>query len=161
MSDFQQRLRQAIQRGTERHEMRSEQSRQQQLSADELKSLHSKHRIYLSDHIETCIKQMVEQLPGFKFETVYGERGWGAACSRDDFGGGRGKRTNLFSRLEMTVRPFSELQVLELTAKGTVRNKEVFSRTHFEELADAAPDKFVELIDFWAVDYAELYVAKS
>ena len=61
----------------------------------------------------------------------------------------------------MTIRPLSEYNVLDLAAKGTIRNKEVFNRNHFEELAVADPDQFVELIDIWVLEYAELYSAKS
>ena len=46
----------------------------------------------------------------------------------------RGQRKSDFSRLEMTVQPHSPLHVVELTAKGTIHNKEVFNRSHFERV---------------------------
>ena len=58
-----------------------------------------------------------------------------------------------------TVRPFSSSHVLELVAKGTVRNKEVFNRTHFQMIDDADVESFVELIDVWVLEFAELYAA--
>ena len=53
------------------------------------------------------------------------------------------------------------MHVLDLTAKGTIRNKEVFNRSFFEKLADVDLDKFRELIDVWVLEYAELYAAKD
>ena len=61
----------------------------------------------------------------------------------------------------MSIRPFSSLCVLELLAKGTIRNKEIFNRTHFEKLADADPETFRELIDVWVLEYAELFAART
>ena len=98
--------------------------------------------------------------PGFQYETLYGERGWGGGCSRDDLRVSPGaKRRSDYSRLEITVRPFSPLHVLELSAKGTIRNKEVFNRTHFEQIEDVDATKFLELVDQWVLEYAELYAA--
>jgi hypothetical protein len=92
-------------------------------------------------------------------ETLYGDRGWGAACSRDDLMMSGGRRSNVFSRLEVAVRPFSEYHVVDLQAKGTVRNRELLSRRHFENIADTDAARFEELIDSWIVEYAELYSA--
>ncbi len=129
---------------------------------EELRRLHSTYRLQLSDHIESCIRQLPNFFPGFRLETLYGERGWGAACSRDDLRVVQGRRQgNDFSRLEMTVRPPSSMQVLELAAKGTIRNKEVFNRNYFEQLQDVDLDQFVELVDIWVLEYAELYAAND
>ena len=88
------------------------------------------------------------------------DRGWGAAVKRDDADLGRGRmRSNLFSRLEMVVRPYSTAHVLELTAQGTIRNKEVYNRSHFQPLAEVDIDRFKEMIDLWVLEYAELYAA--
>lgn len=130
------------------------------MTEEELKSLHSQYRLQLSEHIEQCMKQLVNHFPGFKLETIYGERGWGVAGSRDDFQvNERGQRTNSFSRLEITVRPYSSYHVVDLQAKGTIRNKEVFSRRYFEELDAADLETFKNLIDTWVLEYAELYAA--
>jgi hypothetical protein len=59
------------------------------------------------------------------------------------------------------IRPFSSAHVLELAAKGTIRNKEVFNRSHYQRLTDADPRTFEELIDLWTLEYAELYAAKT
>jgi hypothetical protein len=73
----------------------------------------------------------------------------------------RGGRTTNYSRLEITVRPYSALHVLDLAAKGTIRNREVFNRNYFEELATADEAKFRGLVDAWVLEYAELYAAKT
>ena len=93
---------------------------------------------------------------------MIGDRGWGAACYRDDLHISRGQRSSVYSRLEITVRPYSQtLHVLELTGKGTIRNKEVFNRTWFEKLEDASVEKFRELVDAWVLEYAELYAVRE
>ena len=158
---FEDRLRKAIERGQHRSEAKRQEQREQKLSEDELKRMHSSFRLKLSEKIEACIRGLPQHFPGFQCETIYGERGWGAACSRDDFRIGRsGKRDNDYSRLEMTIRPFSNLHVLELAGKGTIRNKEVYNRNFFEKLVDADSDNFEELIGAWVLEYAELYAAK-
>ena len=59
------------------------------------------------------------------------------------------------------MRPASSMHVLDLAAKGTIRNKEVFNRNYFEKLEDVDLDKFIELIDVWVLEYAELYAAHA
>ncbi len=157
--DFEKRIQKAITRGERRSEQKSREARLKELSEDELKRLHGQARLQLSEHIENCIKRLPNHFPGFQFETIYGERGWGAACSRDDIRMKDGRRNNDYSRLELTVRPFSEYHVLDLTGKATIRNKEVFNRSHFEVISDADIAQFVELIDLWVLEYAELYAA--
>lgn len=158
--EFEQRLERAIRRGKNRGDAREREKRTAAMNAEELKRLHSEYRLTLSDHIEKCTQKLANHFPGFRFETIFGDRGWGAACYRDDVGrGSKGGRDNFYSRVEMTVRPFNDYHVLDLAAKGTIRNKEVFSRNHFEELSDADIDQFVELIDIWVLEYAELFSA--
>jgi hypothetical protein len=91
---------------------------------------------------------------------MYGDRGWGGACFRDDLRLNRGVRTTDYSRLEVTVRPYSAAHVLDLAAKGTVHNREVFNRNYFEALDEADVEKFLKLIDAWVLEYAEMYAAK-
>ncbi len=159
---FEERLQKAIDRGKRRGESARSEAKAQALSEEELKRMHSAYRLRLSEQIETCVRQLPSFFPGFRFETLFGERGWGAACSRDDVRVTRGKRhANDYSRLELTVRPASTMHVLDLAAKGTIRNKEVFNRSYFEKLEDADLEKFAELIDVWVLEYAELYAAKA
>lgn len=161
MTDFDERLQKAIERGRRRGAKLRSQERLQALSLEELKRRHGQFRLQLSDHIETCLHRLPHHFPGFQYETIYGDRGWGGACSRDDLHiPTGGKRVHEYSRLEITVRPFSSLHVLELTAKGTIRNKEVFNRNYFEKIEDVDLSKFEELVDVWVLEYAELYAAR-
>src|SRR5215212_5859452 len=151
--DFDEKLQKAIQRGHRRGDARAEALRHAAMTEEEFKRLHSQYRLQVSERIEECIKRLPNHFPGFRYETIIGDRGWGAACFRDDLRLTRGTRATDYSRLEMTVRPYSSLHVLELSAKGTVRNKEVFTRTFFEPLADADIDKFLRLVDTWVLEY--------
>ena len=82
--------------------------------------------------------------------------------SRDDVAvGGRGRRGNYYSRLEVLIRPPGKYHVLDLAAKGTIRNKEIFNRKHFEPLAEADLTSFTELVEIWVLEYAELYASKG
>lgn len=160
--DFQERLQKAIERGAR---LRDEHTREQQakaLTVEELRRLHSQYRLPLTERIEFCLRQVASQFPGFDYVGVLDdERGWGATISRDDLEITRDHgRRKLFSRLEMTVRPFASPYVLDLAAKGTVRNKEIYNRNQFQRLGDVDLDSFQELIDIWSLEYAELYAAK-
>jgi hypothetical protein len=160
--DFDTKLQKAIERGHRRSDAKAEAQRRAAMTEEEFKRLHSQYRLQLSERIEECIKRLPNHFPGFRYETMFGDRGWGAACFRDDLRLERGTRASVYSRLEMTVRPYSQnLHVLELSAKGTVRNKEVFTRTLFEPLDEADVDKFLALIDTWVLEYAELYAAQA
>jgi hypothetical protein len=162
MTDFEQRLSKAIERGTRTKQAKSRSTGGPAVSEEDLKRLHAEYRLTLSEHIETCLSRLPDHFPGFRYETLVSDRGWGAACSRDDVGArGGGRRDNFFSRLEMVVRPFASYHVLELTAKGTIRNREIYNRKHFQKLAEADPDSFKELVDLWVLEYAELYAAKN
>lgn len=159
--DFEERLQKAVRRGKRRSEAAAAEQRQKQLTEEEFKSLHTKYRLQLSDYIESCVKRLPNHFPGFSFETIFGDRGWGGAVSRDDIRpGGTGRAANFFSRLEMTIRPFSEYHVLDLSAKGTIRNKEIFTRSHFEKLEEIDIDQYLELIDLWVLEYVELFAAE-
>jgi len=159
--DFEQRLQKAIERGQRRGEAESEAAAQQALSKEELKQLHSQYRLQLSEHIESCLRRLPQHFPGFQFETIFGDRGWGAACSRNDIKIERGTRQTLYSRLEMTVRPLTSIPVIDLAAKGTIRNKELFTRNYYEKLPDVDPTRFVDLIDRWVIEFAELFAAQG
>lgn len=156
--DFQQRLAKAIERGQHLSQQQAQAQEQQALTEEELRRLHSQYRLPLTERIEGCLKRLPDHFPGFQFSTLMSDRGWGAAVSRDDVGPGR---STFFSRLELVVRPFSSLHVLELAAKGTIRNKEIYNRTQYQRLTEADVDMFANLIDQWVLEYAELYAAKA
>ena len=82
--DFEEQLRNAISRGQRQGQAADDQLQKKQLSESELRQRHTDFRLKLSDHIEKSLKQLPEHFPGFAFETVYGDRGWGGALYRDD-----------------------------------------------------------------------------
>jgi hypothetical protein len=159
--DFSSRLESAIARGKRRAEIKANQQREQQLSEEELRRLHTSYRLSLSERIEVAIKRVADHFPGFRQESIFGEAGWGSACYRDDLRIENGRRSNQYSRLEMVIRPYSELHVLDLKGKGTIVNRELFNRSYYLNVAEVDPEEFEQLIDSWAIEYAEIYSAKT
>lgn len=158
--DFEGRLQRAIQRGQQSKASADQQRQQAAMSEEECKSLHSRCRLDLSEHVEHCLKRVADAFPGFDYQSVMTTDGWGAKVSRDDIEGGAGRPlTKRYSRMEMLVRPFSASHILELVARGTIRNKEVVSRNHFQFLAEVDLDGFRELINQWILEYVEKFSA--
>lgn len=155
--DFDKQLEDAIQRGQQNRDARGREKSEKALTEDELRTLHSKYRLDLSEHIESCLHKLADRFPGFDFKTVVGEEGWGARITRDDFGKGR---DNLYSRYEMLITPFNSAQIVELTIKGTIRNKEVLSRNHYKFLNEFDVPAFIDQINMWVLEYAEKFAAR-
>lgn len=159
--DFNQRLERAIERGQRKRSADDRERAERAMTEDEFKNLHSKARLELSEHIEVCLRKLPEFFPGFDFESLVGTEGWGAKISRDDIAQGTGKGlTRLYSRLEMVIRPYSPSHIVELVARGAIRNKEVLSRSHFQLLMQFDLDSFRDLIDQWVLEYAEKFSAQ-
>lgn len=156
--DFKKRLQRATERGHDARDAKAREEAAKALGEEECRRLHSQYRLELNDTIESCLKQLAENFPGFNYEVV-ADSHWGGAVRRDDLSLKSGRRENHFSRLELTVSPHNQYHVLELIAKGTVRNKENFSRSHYQLLKDVDLDTFVGLIEQWTLDYAEAYAA--
>lgn len=159
--DFKERLERAAERGQQTRDEKARQAAAQAMSAKEWQRLHADYRHTLTEHIETCLQQLAENFPGFRFETVVDEKGWGAAVSRDDLSLSKGRRDSLFSRLTMIISPHNDYHVLELVAKGMVRNKENFNRNHYQLLKEADLDSFRQFTEQWTLDYAEQYAASD
>ncbi|MEM6470723.1 MAG: hypothetical protein AAF802_14285 [Planctomycetota bacterium] len=160
--DFRSRLESAIKRGERRRDQTEDDAKRQELSAEELKRLHSSLRLSLSDRIEGKIKSIVDAFPGFRTEAMFGDVGWGAACYRDDLQLSGGRRNNQYSRFEIVIRPFNaELKVLDLKGKATVKNRELFNRSLFRDIADVDAAEFESVIDAWTIEYAEQFAARS
>jgi hypothetical protein len=159
--DFQKRLEKAVERGQRLSDAEAQAKAEQAMGEEELRRLHAQYRRELVERIEACVAQLPNHFPGFRYETVVGDRGWGAAVTRDDILLEAGRRGTFFSRLEVVVRPFSSLHVLEVAAKGTIRNKELFNRGYYQRLVEVDTTSFQELIDRWVLEYAELYAAKT
>lgn len=159
--DFDKKLEGAIQRGQNRNSQLRNAERQKSMSAEEIRKQHTDFRLDLSEYIETNLKKMADHFPGFEYETIYGSRGWGGAIHRTDLDrGDDGKAGSFFSRLELTVKPLNEFNVVNIAGKSTIRDKELFSWNHFVDLADATTEDFHERLDSWMVQYAEQFAAR-
>ena len=102
------------------------------MSAEEVKSLHSRCRLTLVERIEDCLRKLGDHFPGFEYQPVMSESGWGARISRDDLNLDRGRGAALYSRFEMLVSPLGTAPIIESlppsdstrfrTASGFVRS---------------------------------------
>ncbi len=157
---FQDRLERAIERGSQQAGARLRAEAEKSLSEEELRSLHSKYRLEFSEHIEGCLKMLADRFPGFEYHSILNEDGWGAGISRDDLHLQRGGDSrSLYSRLEMTISPLGNAPIVELVGKATIRNKEIFSRAHYQRLEQIDPDSFREMVDLWVLEFAEQFAA--
>lgn len=159
--DFKSRLESAIQRGQRRRDQSASDAKRKELTDEELRRLHTSCRLSLSDQIENKIKNVIDAFPGFRQEALFGEVGWGTACYRDDLQIQNGRRSNQYSRFEMVIRPYSDLRVLDLKGKGTVKNRELFNRSLFRNIDEVDVQEFEDVIDAWTIEYAEQYSARS
>jgi hypothetical protein len=159
--NFKDRLRSASQRGQQARDSKVRQETAEQLSKEESRRVHTGLRLELSEHIEYCLQQLADNIPGFRFETIANDKGWGASVSRDDLSLNRRKRESFYSRYVLLVSPFSKYQVLDLVAKGTIRNKDNFHRHHYQLLKDVDMESFREMVELWTLDYAEGYAASG
>ncbi|HEX6986394.1 MAG TPA: hypothetical protein VF170_13510 [Planctomycetaceae bacterium] len=157
--NFEQRLERAIQRGRNAKAELGREEAARRMTEEELRHLHSSARLELAEHIDNCLRAVADRFPGFTFSTIAGEDGWGAKVTRDDVRLGRGPAETVFSRLELLVRPFSSAHIVELVAKGTIRNREVLNRTHYQRLNQLDVASFTEQIDLWVLEYAERFAA--
>ncbi len=158
--DFEDQLKKAISRGQEHGSLRKSSADSKEQTEEFLKNRHAEFRLQLSEYIEAGVKKLSDHFPGFQFETVYGDRGWGGAVFRDDITRGKsGKSGSYYSRLEVTVRPFNEFKVLNISGKGTIHDKECFNWNYFKDIPDVSVDDFKEKIDSWILVYAEKFAS--
>lgn len=165
--DFEKRLQQAIQRGQSESTAKDQAQAERKLGEAELRKIHADLRLQFSEHIEECLRQLSDHFPGFEFSSVVGEEGWGAVINRDDLGLGSNKAqpqsknyyTHYYSKLQLVIRPFSSASIVELVGKGTIRNKEIFSRTQYQRLPDVDTSVMLQTIDQWVLEYAEKFAA--
>lgn len=162
--DFEQRLERAIERGQRQRDAESRDRALQAMTEEECKNLHSKSRLELSEHVEGCLRKLSDYFPGFDYETLMSADGWGARIRRDDLAPGAPGTKGLvhyYSHLEMLVKSYSTARIVELVARGAIRNKEVLSRTHFQQLSQIDIEVFKDVVDQWVLEYAERYSARS
>jgi len=161
MTDFDERLKKAIDRGHRTRQAEGAAAGEKQATEEDLRNLHSKLRIAVSEHIEACLKKLCDHFPGFEYSTVMSSEGWGAKISRDDINIIQRRSSNLYSRLEMLVKPFTETHILEISTKGTIRNKEALNRSQYRFLNEANESELIEIVDNVVVSFAELYSARG
>ena len=65
--DFRKRLEKAIDRGQRRSDARAQAEAEKALDEKQLRGLHTQYRLELSEHIEEGMRQLPQQLPGFRF----------------------------------------------------------------------------------------------
>jgi hypothetical protein len=160
--DFEKRLERALSRGANTRTNQQQLQTDRELTDAQLHSEHSRCRLELSEQIESGLRKLADYCPGFRFETVVSDAGWGARVSRDDIALARGRSAGTeYSRLEVVVRPFSSAHIIELVGKGTIRNKEAFHRNHFQFLSQVDLQSLLNLVDLWVLEYAEMYAARS
>jgi hypothetical protein len=159
--DFQSRLEKAIERGRREKAARARDEQKKALTQRELQRLYTQYRLELVEKIEEALRQLADHFPGFRFQSMVSEQGWGAVISREDLEIKGRSRKDYFSRLEVVVRPFSEAAVFELAAKGTVRNRELFHRSHYQRLTEVDTTTFHEVLDLWVLEFAEAYAAEG
>lgn len=157
---FDDRLEKAISRGKEQNASKIDSEKQRMLSEEELKNRHNKFRLELSDYIEEGLKKLIQHFPGFQYETIYGEQGWGGALYREDLARGpSGKAGAFFSRVQITVRPLNEFNVVNIAGKGMIKDKEIFTWNHFKDISETTEEDFKAKIDSWIIQYAEQFAA--
>lgn len=159
MSDFDDRLKKAINRGQKSRDAEGQAAGRKQSTEEELRTMHSTLRLAISEHIEDCLKKLCDHFPGFEYSTVMNEDGWGARISRDDINLQKGVSRNLYSRLEMLVKSFSTAHILEVSTKGTIRNKESLNRNNFQFLNEASQSGLIEIVDNLVIEFAQQYSA--
>lgn len=159
--DFESKLEQAIQRGQDRNAAKNDAQKKSKMSKEDMRNRYNEFRLNLSDHIEVGLKKLANHFPGFDYETIYGSKGWGGAMSRNDLDRGRdGKAGSFFSRIEITVRPQNEFNVMNIAGKGTIRDKEMFTWNHFEGILEAEQADFEKMVDNWILQFAEQFAAR-
>ena len=163
MSDFTDRLDRAIARGSRQKQASEQQQQAAELSRDQARDQHGATRLQLTERIEMVLKALADRFPGFEYEGVYGVDGWGGAIYRNDIAIDRGARSSrdLYSRLQIHVTPLGEQPpyLVEIVGKGTVRNRELLNRRHFERIDESDEQPFLDKVDLWAIEFAEQYSA--
>lgn len=159
--DFESELEKAIQRGQERTAAKNSLKKQAEVSKEDVRNRHNEFRLNLSDYVENGLRKLAIHIPGFDYDIIYGAKGWGGALSRNDIDRGPdGRAGSFFSRIEITVKPQNEFNVVNIVGKGTIRDKELFAWNHFESILEAKQDDFEKMIDNWILQFAEQFSAR-
>lgn len=158
MPGFRDRLRKAMRAGADAQAEREADERHARQHEHKLRGLYDRYEDQLCDHIQSCLKELCGEWPGFRLGPAGMQKGRGYAISRDDRGRSPGGRVDRrYSRLEIAVRPYSRHQFLEVLAKGTVRNKEVFRRGDDDRVETADSGLLKKFIERVVLEFARRY----
>jgi len=161
MADFEERLKRAIDRGEQSRAADGASEQEEVVSLEEAKAIHAQLRNELIEHIEKCVKKLCDHFPGFEYSTVLNEKGWGSRITRDDVNLSAGVNKNEYSRLEIVIPPFSEMRIVEVATKGTIRNRETLNRTNYRFLNDAPLETLQQMVDSIVIEFAEQFSANG
>jgi hypothetical protein len=157
---FDDRLAKAIERGNKQRTTAGQERVTAQMTEEQFRTLHSQGRVELSERIEQALQKLAHAFPGFEYKTIVTPEGWGAKISRDDIVLARRQGVSqLYSHLELLVKPYTPTRILELISRGAIRNKEVLARSHYQQLQDLNLVAYSELLDQWILEFAEKYAA--
>lgn len=156
--DFEERLGKAIERGQSRRQAAADEAAREAMSEQDCQRMHAELRSQVLKRIEDCLRAVADRFPGFRYESIVDEQGWGARISRDDLMLEANRtRNNYFTRLQLVVRPYSSYHVLDLSAKATIRNRKLFTRSHYKPIDEVDINAFLDLVDVWAIEFAEAF----
>jgi hypothetical protein len=79
MGEFDDQLQKAIQRGQLTRAAGVGAAADDTATEEQFRQKHAQLRNELSDYIETRLRTLCDHFPGFEFQTVVNEKGWGAA----------------------------------------------------------------------------------
>jgi len=131
--DFDKKLENAIERGQQRHTRLKDAEKQKALSVEDLRNRHNEFRLDLSEYIEVNLNKMAQHFPGFEYETLYGSKGWGGAIHRNDLDrGDDGKAGSFFSRIELTVKPQNEYNVVRPIVRNPLLSETDYAKQKFD-----------------------------
>ena len=157
MADFRKRLQRAVRAGQTADRQRTDEERQNREKNRALRALHERYEAGIRDRIGDCLRDLIEEFPGFDLQDVYHDKGRGYAILRDDSLKRGGASDRYYSRLEIYVHHFKEHGFLEVTAKGSIRNREKFHRTEDDRLEDLDAELFSKFIERLVLQYARDY----
>jgi hypothetical protein len=73
--NFRDRLQKAAERGKQARDTRIREAAAKALSEEECRRLHLTYRMSLAEHIEERLRDLSENIPGFRFETIVSDEG--------------------------------------------------------------------------------------
>ena len=156
---FRERLQRATERGKQARAAQLNEAAAKALSEEECRRLHSQYRLALTEHIEKCLREMADNFPGFRMETVVDESGWGAAVSRDDFRMEGGRARHVLQPPAARGQPVQHVPRARHRREGHGAEQGSAEPQSLQRLADVDLQSFRELMEQWVLDYAELYSA--